>query len=318
VKAVVYSEYGSPGVLRLEEVERPTPREGKVLVAVHASSVNSWDWDLLRGVPVRLGRPRHPILGADVAGRVEAVGPQVKDFAPGDEVFGDLSGCGWGGFAEYVCASAAALARKPAGLSFEEAAAVPQAAVLALQGLRYRGGLREGRRVLVNGAGGGVGTFAVQMARASGAEVTAVDAAGKLEMLRSIGADRVMDYAREDFTREGSRYDLILDVVARRSPGEYARALSPRGICAIIGGSGAAVLQAVLLGPWFSVVAGRKVGLVLHRPNRPDLESITGLIEAGKVVPVIHRRYPLAEVPAALRYFGEGLVKGKLVISVRP
>jgi NADPH:quinone reductase-like Zn-dependent oxidoreductase len=318
VKAVVYSEYGSPDVLQLQEVEKPAPKDNEVLVAVRAASVNSWDWDLLRGVPfpLRLRKPQYKTLGADIAGRVEAVGGNAKQFRLGEEVFGDISGCGWGGFAEYACVPENALALKSPGMTFEQAAAVPQAAVLALQGLRYNGRIRRGQKVLINGAGGGVGTFAVQLAKSFGAAVTGVDSREKLDMLRSIGTDEVIDYTQEDFTRNGQRYDLILDVVARRSISEYARALGPGGTCVIIGGSGAAVIRAILLGPWISLTTGKKIGLLIHRPDRKDLNLLTEFFQAGRFVPVVDRCYPLPEVSEALRYFGEGQAQGKVLITV--
>jgi NADPH:quinone reductase-like Zn-dependent oxidoreductase len=320
MKAIVYERYGPPEVLRLEEAEKPVPGDEQVLVEVRAASVNSWDWDLLRGVPslLRLGKPQYRTLGADIAGRVEEVGRSVTLFRPGDEVFGDLSGCGWGGFAEYACAAEHALAPKPAGLTFEQAAAVPQAGVLALQGLRDRGRLQSGRKALINGAGGGVGTFAVQLAKSFGAEVTAVDSAGKLDLLRSIGADHVIDYAEEDFTRNGRRYDLILDMVASRSAFDYALALNPGGTCVLVGGPMTRLLLDVLLGPWMSLAAKKKIALLIHKPNRQDLLFLTELLEAGKIVPVIDKRYPLREVPEALRHLGEGRARGKVVIAVAP
>jgi len=319
MKAIVYHKYGSPDVLELKEVEKPTPKGNEVLIKVHAASVNSWDWNLLRGTPflVRLGgllKPKYKILGADIAGRVEAVGRNVKQFQPGDEVFGDISGCGWGGFAEYVCARENALALKSASMTFEEAASVPQAAVLALQGLRDKGQIPPGQKVLINGAGGGVGTFAVQIAKTFGAEVTGVDSTGKLDMLRSIGADQVIDYTKEDFTKNGQRYDLILDVVAYRSIFDYKRALRPNGICVLVGGSMAAIFKALFFGSL--ITRGKKIGVLMHKPNKNDLNSMKELFEAGKVVPVIDRHYPLSEVPEALRYFGEGHVQGKVVITV--
>jgi NADPH:quinone reductase-like Zn-dependent oxidoreductase len=320
MQAMVYTKYGSPDVLHLVEIEKPTPTKFEVLVEVRAASANSWDWDLLRGVPIfnRLGgplKPQYKILGADIAGRVEAVGGNARKFQPGDEVFGDLSGCGWGGFAEYVCAHEDALALKPAGMTFEEAAAVPQAGVLAVQGLRDKGQIQSGQQVLVNGAGGGVGTFAVQLAKAFGAEVTGVDSPGKLDMLRSIGADHVIDYTQEDFTQNGRCYDLILDVVACRSIFGYRRALKPRGFYVIIGGSTATILQIVFLGPLISMIEGKKISLLLYEPNK-GLDYMTELIEAGKIVPVIDRCYPLKQVPEAIKYLGEGHAKGKLVITM--
>lgn len=240
MKAVVYTKYGPPDVLELKEIEKPIPKDDEVLIKVHGASVNSWDWDLLRGTPFLnrlffgLLKPKYKILGADIAGRVEVVGRNVKQFLPGDEVFGDLCECGWGGFAEYVCARENALALKPASMTFEEVAAVPQAAVMALQGLRDQGQIQPGQKVLINGAGGGVGTFAVQIAKSFGAEVTGVDSTSKLDMMRSIGADQVIDYTQEDFTQNGQRYDLILDAAAYRSIFDYKRALSPKGIFVVV------------------------------------------------------------------------------------
>ncbi len=322
MKAIVYTKYGPPDVLQLKEVEKPTPKDNEVLVKVHAASVNSWDWDLLRGKPFvnrlifGLLKPRIKILGVDIAGRVEAVGRNFKQFQPGDEVFGDISRCGWGGFAEYVCASENVLALKPASMTFEEAAAIPQAAVIALQGLRDKGQIQPGQKVLINGAGGGAGTFAVQIAKSFGAEVTGVDSTRKLDMMRSIGADQVIDYTQEDFTKNGQRYDLILDVAAYRSIFDCKRALSPKGIYVVAGGSMTRIFQVMFLGPWISMRESKKMGLLMHKPNKIDLAFMKELFEAGKVVPVIDRRYTLSEVPEALRYFGEGHAQGKLVITL--
>ena len=321
MKASVYTKYGPPDGLQLKEVEKPTSKDNEVLVKVHAASVNAWDWDLLRGRPflarltIGLLKPKKKILGCDIAGRVEAVGRNVKLFQPGDEVFGDISGCGWGGFAEYVCASENALALKPSGMTFDEAAAVPQAAVLALQGLRYKSQIQPGQKVLINGAGGGAGTFAVQIAKSFGAEVTGVDSTSKLDLMRSIGADHVIDYMQEDFTQNGQRYDRIVDMAAHHSTFDYKRALSSKGIYGVIGGSTPRILQTVFMGSWISLIGSKKMGLVLHKPNQ-DLAFMIELFEAGKVVPVIDRRYPLSEVAEALRYFGEGRAEGKIVITV--
>jgi NADPH:quinone reductase-like Zn-dependent oxidoreductase len=320
MKAIVYQKYGSPDVLELTEVAKPTAGDNEVLIKVHAASVNSWDWDLLRGKPfiVRLWgllKPKYKIPGADIAGRVEAVGRSAKQFQPGDEVFGDLCVCGWGGFAEYVCAPENALALKPASMTFEEAAAIPQAAVMALQGLCDKGQIQPGQRVLINGAGGAVGTFAVQIAKSFGAEVTGVDSTRKLDMVRSIGADQVIDYTREDFTKNGQLYDLILDVAAYHSIFDYKRALSPKGIYVVVGGSLARIFQAMFLGPLISMTGSKKMGILAVKPNK-DLDLMKKLFETGKVVPVIDRRYTLSEVPEALRYFGEGHVRGKVVITV--
>jgi NADPH:quinone reductase-like Zn-dependent oxidoreductase len=322
MKAIVCTKYGPPEVLKLEEVAKPTPKDNEVLVKIHAASINSWDWGLLRGTPFMnrlvfgLLKPKTKILGCDIAGRVEAVGRNVKQFQPGDEVFGDISGCGWGGFAEYVCASENALALKSAGMTFEQAAAVPQAGLLALQGLRDKGHIQKGQKVLINGAGGGAGTFAVQIAKSYGAEVTGVDSTGKLDMLRSIGADHVIDYTQEDFTKNGQHYDLVLDVVTYRSIFDYKRVLSPKGIYVMLGGgSWARVYQTMFLGPWISMTGSKKMGILMHKPNK-GLAFMKELLEAGKVVPVIDKRYPLSKVPEALRYFGKGDAKGKVVITV--
>lgn len=323
MRALIYDKYGSPDVLRIEEVARSVPKDHEVLIEVHAASVNSWDWDLLRGKPyiTRLGgfrKPRYRTLGADVAGRVVAVGAAVQRYRPGDEVFGDLSGCGWGGFAEYVCASEKALTPKPVGLSFEQAAAIPQAAVLALQGLRDSGKIRNGHRVLINGAGGGVGTFGIQYAKLLGAEVTGVDAAEKLDMLRSVGADDVVDFTKEDFTASGPRYDLILDVVGNRSLFEIKRSLKPGGTYVMVGGPFPRILLTAFAGPLSAWIAKKRMKVLLHKPNHDDQLVWKELTEAGHVVPVIDRRYSLTDAVEALRYFGEGRVQGKVVVCMEP
>ena len=266
-------------------------------------------------LPFGLLKPKNRILGGDIAGRVEEVGSKVKQFQPGDEVFGDLCECGWGGFAEYVCARENALALKSASMTFEEAAAVPQAAVLALFGLRDKGQLQSGQKVLINGAGGGAGTFAVQIAKSFGAQVTGMDRTSKLDMMRSIGADHVIDFTQEDFTKNGQHYDLILDLMGYHSIFDYKRALSPRGIYVMVGGSSPRIFQVMFLGPLISMTGNKKMGIMMHKPNK-DLAFLKELHEAGKVVPVIDRRYPLIEAAEALRYFGEGHVLGKVVITM--
>ena len=327
MKAIVYYEYGSPDVLRLEDVEKPVPGANEILVEIRAASINSYDWDLLRGVPfltrvigAGLRKPRNTILGTDIAGRVEAVGNDVSRFKTGDEVFGELSqrsiSIGWVGFAEYVCARESSMLLKPASLSFQQAAAIPQVGALALGGLRHNGGVKPGQKVLINGAGGGVGTFAVQIARSFGAEVTGVDSTEKLEMLHSIGADHVIDFTKEDFTRSNQRYDLIVDVAAYHSLFRYRRALAPGGAYGVTGGSRVRFFRTVFAGPLISKFGTRKLGTVGAKPNE-DLELLLELIEANKVTPVIDRTYPLSEVPDAFRYFGEGHVKGKVVISMK-
>ena len=318
---MVYRKYGSPDQLKLEEIPKPIPGDDEVLIRVHTSSVNSWDWDLVRGRPylARIGafrKPKHRILGADVAGDVQAVGRNVTQLQPGDEVFGDISGCGWGGFAEYVCARADVLALKPPSMTFEEAASLPQAGVLALQGLRIGGPIEPGQSVLINGAGGGVGTFAIQIARSFGAEVTGVDSTEKLDTMRSTGADHVIDYTQADFTRSGRQHDLVLDVAAFRSVFDCARALSPNGTYVIVGGSTARIAQAMAMKPLISVFRSKKVSLLLHRPDKKDLDSLIELVEAGDLVPVIDRQYALRELPEAIRYLGDGHTRGKVVITV--
>jgi NADPH:quinone reductase-like Zn-dependent oxidoreductase len=321
MKAIVYTKYGPPDVLQLKEIERPAPKENEVLVKVHAASVNAYDWHLLtadiflvRLMGGGLLKPKNTRLGADVAGRVEAVGRNVKQFRPGDEVFGDMAGHGNGSFAEYVSASESAFALKPANLSFDEAAAVPMAAVTALQGLRDEGQIQPGQKVLINGASGGVGTFAVQIAKSFGAEVTAVCSTRNLDQARSLGADHVIDYTKVDFTQSGRQYDLILAANGYHSLSAYKRALTSKGIYVMAGGSIAQIFEAMLLGSWMSQTGGKKMGGVSAKPNQEDLAFLKGLLEAGKVVPVIDRRYPLGEAAEALRYLGEGHARGKVVM----
>lgn len=322
MRAIVYHRYGSPDVLKLEEVEKPTPKDDEVLVKVHAASVNALDWHLLRADPflarlnMGLLKPKHQILGADVAGRVESVGRNVKQLRPGDEVFGDIFESGLGGFAEYVSAQEDAWVLKPANMTFDEVAAVPVAALTALQGLRDKGQIETGQKVLINGASGGVGTFAVQIAKAFGAEVTAVCSTRNVDMVRSLGADQVIDYTKEDFTKSGQQYDLILAVNGYHPIFDYKRALSPKGRYVMTGGTMAQFFQAIALGPVISTTGSKKMGNFLAKANHNDLLFIKELLEAGKIVPVIDRRYPLSEVAEAIRYVEEGHAKGKVVITV--
>jgi NADPH:quinone reductase-like Zn-dependent oxidoreductase len=324
MKAIVYTKYGSPDVLQLKDVDKPAPRDGEVLIEVYAASVNAYDWHfltadifLVRLMGGGLLKPKNTRLGADVAGRVEAVGKNAHQFQPGDEVFGDLAGHGNGSFAEYVSAPERAFALKPANLSFEEAAAVPMAAVTALQGLRDEGHIHPGQRVLINGASGGVGTFAVQLAKYFGAEVTAACSTRNVDQARSLGADHVIDYTKEDVTRSGQQYDLILAANGYHSLSAYKRALTPKGIYIMAGGSKAQIFEAMLLGPWMSKSGGKKMGGVSAKPNQEDLNFVKGLLDAGKIVPVIDRRYALSETAEALRYLGEGHARGKVVITVK-
>ena len=320
MKAILQDRYGSPDVLRLGEVKKPFPRANQVLVKVYAASINGSDSEGLSGKPLyaRFGgmmKPANKILGSDIAGRVESVGENVSQFQVGDEVFGEMVGYR-GGFAEYACTSEKLLARKPAGLTFEQAASIPQAAVIALQGIRNKGQVQPGQKVLINGAGGSAGTFAVQLAKLCGAEVTGVDNTGKMDFLRSLGADHVIDYTQEDFTRNGKQYDLILDVIAHRSVYDLKRALKPNGTYFVVGGSIATLFQVLFLGPLIRRSEGKEFLVLAVEQNHKDLIEIAELCEAGKIVPVIDRLYPLSEVPEALRYVGEGRAKGKVVIVV--
>lgn len=322
MKAIVYEKYGSPDVLELKEIEKPVPADNELLIKVHAASVNFADWHLLTAdvFLVRLSsgllKPKKQVLGADVAGKVESVGKNVTQFQPGDEVFGDIFGASCGSFAEYVCASENAFVLKPAGMTFGEAAAVPLAAVTAYQGLHHQGKIKPGQKVLINGASGGVGSYAVQIAKSFGAEVTAVCSTGKTDMVRSIGADHVIDYTKEDFAKNGLRYDLILAANGYHPISAYRRALKPGGIYVMAGGSMAQIFQALLLGPWISMAGRKKMGALTAKPNKNDLLVIRELLEAGKVAPVIDRQYPLSEVADALRYLGEGHALGKVVITM--
>jgi len=319
MRAIIHTKYGLPDVLQIAEVEKPTPKDDEVLIKIYAASVNAYDWHfltadifLIRLMGGGLLKPKDTRLGADIAGRIEAVGKNVKQFQPGNEVFGMIHG----GFAEYACAPENALVLKPSNLSFEAAAAVPMAAVTALQGLRDTGQIQPGQKVLINGASGGVGTFAVQIAKSFGAEVTAVCSTRNLDQARSLGADHVIDYTKEDFTQNGQQYDLIFAANGYRSLSAYKRALTPKGIYVMAGGSTAQIFQAMLMGSWMSETGGKKMGGVSAKRSQKDLAFLKELLEAGKVVPVIDRRYPLSEAAEALRYLGAGHARGKVVITV--
>lgn len=322
MKAIVYERYGSPEVLRLEEVEKPIPQGDRVLVKVCAVSVNAPDWRLMRANPFfaraysGLFRPKFRTLGSDIAGTVEAIGQRVARLHIGDDVFGDLSSFGFGGFAEYVCVPEKALVRKPSRISFEVAAASPMVGLTALQGLRDHGRVRPGQRVLIAGASGGVGTFAVQVAKLLGAEVTALCSASKMDLARSLGADHVIDYTKDDFTKSGQRYDLIFAVNGFRSIWDYRRVLAPQGTYLMAGGEWPQIRQAMLWGPLVSLFGRQKLGNYVAKATQDDLVYLGELLSAGKLKPVIDRRFPLSAVPDAIRYVEQGHACGKVMINV--
>lgn len=322
MKAIVYEQYGSPDVLKYKEVPKPEPAENEVQVKLRATGLNAADWHMMRADPflVRfeagLTAPKRQILGADIAGEVEAIGPGVTQFRPGDAVYGEIAGCGWGGLAEYVCAKETCLAPKPANLTWEQAAAVPMAAFTALQALRDKGQVQAGQKVLIHGAGGGVGTFTVQLAKVFGAEVTAVCGPRNVQQARTLGADHVIDYTETDFAEQGQLYDLILAVNGSRSLADYRRCLRPGGVYVMVGGSTGQIFQALLLGPIYSLVGGRKMGNLLAHTSQSDLIYLKELLEAGKIAPVMDRCYPLEKAPDAMRYLEEGHAQGKIVISI--
>jgi NADPH:quinone reductase-like Zn-dependent oxidoreductase len=322
LKAIVAPTYGGPEVLELRDVDTPTPKPNEVLVKVRATSLNAADFEILRGAwtarflsPLR---PKHKIPGSDVAGQVDAVGEDVTELQPGDDIVGDLFVYGHGAFAEYVCAPEKAFTRKSASMSFEEASTYPQAAIIALQALRGKKQIEPGHKVLINGGGGGMGTFGIQIAKYYGAVVTGVDSARKFELMRSIGADHVIDYRQEDFAKSGEYYDIIVDTVARRSLSEYKRILNPGGLFVMVGGSRSAIFQAAFLGPLYSRDGEKHLGLNLWSEpyNKEDMGFLEALFESGDVVPVIDRCYPLKKVPEALTYLEEGLALGKVVITM--
>jgi NADPH:quinone reductase-like Zn-dependent oxidoreductase len=317
MKAIIFTEYGSPDVLKLKEIEKPTPKDNEILIKVYAASANPADWHTMRAEPFLartangLLKPRVPRLGADLAGRVEAVGKNVTQFKPGDEVFGELPLDGLGSFAEYVCSIEDALALKPAALTFEQAAAVPLAGFTALQGLRDKGKIKSGQKVLINGASGGIGTFAVQIAKSFGTEVTGVCSTRNLDLVRSIGADHVIDYTKEDFTQKDQRYDLIFDTVGNLSIAGCKRVLTPDGICSVAGFTTMSHLFGVML------FGGKKVGMMeTASSNKKDLLFLTELLESGKMVPVIDKQYPLSETAEAIRYLETGRARGKVIVKV--
>jgi NADPH:quinone reductase-like Zn-dependent oxidoreductase len=319
LKAIVYNEYGGPEVLQLKEIEKPFPKENEVLIKVHAVSLNDWDLGLMQGDFINrmlngAFKPKRKVLGSDIAGTIEAIGKNITKFSVGDEVYGDLSGR-WGGFAEYVCAEEKHLALKPASMSFEQAASIPQAAMLAVQGLIDKGEISAGKKLLINGAGGGVGTFAVQIAKQYGIEITGVDSAGKLDMLREMNFDHVIDYNAEDFTANGKQYDLILDAKTNRSPFDYVRALAPGGIYVTVGGSIKRLMQFLLVSSFIRRKNKKHLRLVSLKPNK-DIMYMNQLFESGKLTCVIDGPYKLADYKQAFALFNKAEHKGKVVISM--
>ncbi|MFC2079182.1 NAD(P)-dependent alcohol dehydrogenase [Candidatus Bipolaricaulota bacterium] len=322
MKAIVYTKYGSPAVLRFEDVDKPFPKDNEVLIRIHAACVNYATSAYVRGKPRALRTiyglvgPKHRIPGSDVAGRVEAVGKDVAQLNPGDEVFGDLAECGFGAFAEFACAPEDQLALKPSNATFEEAASVPQAGLVALQGLRHKGRIESGQRVLICGASGGIGTFAVQIAKSFGADVTGVCSTRNVELVYSLGADHVIDYTQQDFAASGQQYDLILATVGYRSIRDYERALTPTGRYVMSGGSMKQIMEASLRGPSLSKAGGKQLCSVSHKTSQDDLRFMKGLIEAGQVRPVVDRSFPLSEAADALRYYETRKSQGKVVITM--
>ena len=325
MKAVVYTDYGSPDVLEIRDIKKPVPNDDQILIKVRAASINPLDWHFMRGTPslmrmmgVGLRKPKSPRLGVDMAGQVEAVGKNVTQFKTGDEVFGGKTGA----FAEYVCSSGKSLALKPANLTFEQAASVPIAGITALQGLRDKGHVQPGQKVLINGASGGVGTFAVQIAKSLGAEVTGVCSTRNLDLVRSLGADHVIDYTKEDFTKGDERYDVILDNVGNQPLAGFRQALKPNGICVMIGGGGpndggvigpmGRPIHALLLSPFVS----QKMGMFMADLTKEDMSILRDLMQTGKVTPVIDRTYPLSQIAEAIRYLEAGHARGKVVITM--
>lgn len=320
MKAIVYEKYGGTDVLQLKEIQKPIPKEDEVLIKIRAASVNSWDWDMMKGTPYLfrivsggLFKPSHNILGISIAGVIETVGSQVNKLEIGDEVFGDISENYWGGFAEYVCVKEKSLALKSPKMTFEEASAIPHVGVLALQGLRHHN-IQKGDQVLINGAGGGVGTLAIQLAKMKGAEVTVVDRADKLDWLKTLGADHIIDYQKENFTKQGKQYDMILDPMAHHSVFDYKRALRPEGTFVMIGGRMSLLLPVLLWGKIFSWFGKKKLKVLAQKLQTEDLDLLTKLFEENKLVPIIDKVYYLEEVPEAIQYLGDGNTRGKLVI----
>lgn len=321
MKAIIYEKYGSPEVLEWKDVETPQPKEYEILIKVHAASINSWDWDLLHGDFINrlifggFFKPRLKILGADISGTVSSIGKSVTKFKVGDEVFGDLCNSEWGAFAEYVCVSEDVVSKKPSNLDFYELAALPQAGVMAYQCLNDHKKIKVGEKILINGAGGGVGTYLIQLAKLKGAEVTGVDSAEKQELMKELGADHQIDYKKEDFAKNGKCYDRIIDVVANRSIYAYKKSLCANGIFVMVGGKAKTIIQTMLLGPIISLLGNKKLGVLMHEPNK-DLDKLADLLASTKVRSVIDDTYPLSDTALAVQKIGDGKVKGKVLIRM--
>ncbi|NAY91339.1 zinc-binding dehydrogenase [Muricauda sp. JGD-17] len=322
MKALVFEKYGPPEIMKFAEVQKPKPKENEVLVNVHAVSLNGSDFEFLTAKPAYICmfgpfKPKYRIVGSDIAGVVEEIGSQVTSFRPGDAVFGDTLNHGLGGLAEYICVPDSALILKPIGMTFAEASAIPQASTVALQGLRDKGKIQQGHQVLINGAGGGSGMFAIQMAKMFGAEVTGVDSSEKLEFMRAIGSDHVLDYQIEDFSQGKRSYDLILDFAAHQSIFDIKRALKPHGKYVIVGGSVPNILQTLTIGAILSQFGSKKMGMLLHKQNHKDLGYVVDLINEGKIKIMIDKYYPYEKSVEALRYLMDGHAKGKVIISLK-
>ena len=321
MKAFVFTKYGSPEVLRLKKIAKPTPKENEVLVRIRATAINDYDWSMIRGKPYMyrllfgLLKPKHQIPGMELAGTIEAVGANVKSFEFGDAVYGDISEYGFGSFAEYVCIDEKALVHKPPEMSFEEAAAISHAAMLAVQGLVDIGKIEKGMRVLINGAGGGMGTFGLQIAKLYNAEVTGVDTGNKLKMMKKLGFDHIVDYKKEDFTKKKEQYDLILDAKTTRPTYRYLKVLKPNGNYVSVGGYLNQIFLLIILKPLISLISTKSVHMVALKPNK-DLDYINQLFAEGKIKPIIDGPYKLSEVPDVMHYFGEGKHEGKIIVSI--
>jgi NADPH:quinone reductase-like Zn-dependent oxidoreductase len=321
MKAILLKEYGSPDVLEIGDVAKPVPDDGEVLVNIHSASINDWDWGLVRGKPfvIRLFfgliKPKITIPGVDISGKIEAVGANVGSLKTGDEVYGDLSECGCGGFAEYVCVPEEALTNKPSNISHNDAAALPHAGLLALQGLVEKGKVTSGQRILINGAGGGVGTLGIQILKPYGVQVTGVDSGEKLDLMRSLGFDSVLDYKKTDFTDTGEKYDLILDTKSNRSVFNYARSLKKNGRYVTVGGSMYRLIEIALLGPLISLFTGKKLSVLIHKPNK-GLDQLSRLVEKGQIKPVVDGPWGFDKIPGLIQYFGEGRHSGKIVVEI--